>query len=38
LSLFAVDDSIPAVGDNAASAALFEVGELKGDRFTNAIN
>jgi hypothetical protein len=36
--LFAVDDSIPADGGNAASDALFEGWELKGNRFIKAAN
>jgi hypothetical protein len=36
--LFAVNDSIPANGGNAASVALFEGGELNGDRLIEAIN
>jgi hypothetical protein len=36
--LFAVNDSIPANGGNAASVALFEGGELNGYRFIKATN
>jgi hypothetical protein len=36
--LFAVNDSMSAAGDNAASVALFEGVELKGDRFIEAAN
>ncbi len=36
--LFEVNDSMSAAGDDAASAALFEGGELKGDRLIEAAN